>query len=82
MKNMGLFVYCVRFFWELRSLKCQNLSVFPDFYAGSSEIFGPPEQYFIMHMRDLFVLFRVLTSCSEDIDYFLKFFQSQHSLNV
>ena len=66
----------------LSTLKCQNWSVFPNFYAGCSEMFGSQERYFIMHLRDLFVLFRVLINCSEDIDYFIKFLQSQHFLNI
>ena len=40
-----------RFFWELRSLKCQNWSVFPNFYAGGSKKFIPQDQYSLM--RDL-----------------------------
>ena len=55
---------------------------FPNFDAGGSENFGPQEQFFKMHLRDLFVLFRVLTNCSEDIGYFLKFLQSQDFLNI
>ena len=52
-----------------------KLVVFLNFYAGGSEKFGPQEPYFIMQQKDLFVLIRVLTNCSENIDYFLKFFK-------
>ena len=55
---------------------------FPNFNAGGSENFGPQEQFFKMHLRDLFILFRVLTNCSKDIDCFLKFVQSLDFLNI
>ena len=69
-------------FYRCWLLKCQNWSVFLNFYAGGSEKFGPQEPYFIMHQKDLFVLIWVLTNCSENIDFFLKFLQSQHFLNI